>query len=296
MARRVRGGRGPALTAEAALSLTCSANTLRFADLPTRCAAAANAGFDGIGLRLSDYTGSQMDDAELHDLLDRHALRVLELEHIWDWSKNVPDQAERDMFRLADRIGLRQLNAPLFAARPLTDLALPFGALCDRAADHGVEVGLEFMPYSAVRTVGQAWQVVEAADRRNGGVILDLWHWFRSGAVGADLVPLPNDKVTSIQLGDVLAQPETDQADEARHRRVLPGQGAGDTAALLGLLNERGAVVPVSVEVFSDSLDSYPASIAASLAYDAAADVLCAAGLAAPAWSTNLDRARDDLP
>ncbi|WP_051791111.1 sugar phosphate isomerase/epimerase family protein [Amycolatopsis jejuensis] len=268
--------------------LTCSANTLRFADLPTRVSAAAAAGFTGLGLRVSDYLGAELPDEAIRDLLDRHGMRVLELEHTWDWT--VEDPAEQAMFRFADRIGVRQLNVPMFSEHPLEDLVRPFGELCDRAAGHGLLVGFEFLPYSHVRTLGEAWQVVSAADRPNAGVIVDLWHWFRSGAQVADLAEV--SAITSVQLCDVLPEPGPDLADEARHRRQLPGQGAGDTAAALAALREVARPLPMSVEVFSDDLDARPAEEAARLAFAAAEETLRRTGSTAAAWKTNLEESR----
>jgi sugar phosphate isomerase/epimerase len=271
--------------------LTCSANTLRFADLPTRVASAAAAGFTGIGLRLTDYLDAGLSDGDIRALLDRHGVRVLELEHTWDWAAG-EDPAEEAMWRLADHVGFRHLNIPMFFPHPVRDLIEPFGAFCDRAARHGVRVGFEFLPYSHIRTIGEAAAVVAAADRPNGGITLDLWHWFRSGARPADLAGIPAAAITTVQLNDVRPVPGPDLTEEARHRRLLPGRGAGDTAGVLRALREHGVTAPVSVEVFSDDLDALPAAEAARLAFDAGAAVLGSAGLAAPAWRTNLEAAR----
>ena len=256
--------------------LSCSANTLRFADLPTRVAAAAAAGFTGIGLRLADCLATDLSDAQLGDLLDRHGVRVLELEHTWDWALG-EDPVEETMFGLADRVGVRHLNIPMFEPHPLADLVEPFGALCDRAARHGVLVGFEFLPYSHVRTIGEVWQVVSAAGRPNGGITFDLWHWFRSGGRPADLAGIPAGAVVTVQLSDDGPEPEPDLMDEGRHRRLLPGHGAGDTLGTLRALREHGVAAPVSVEVFSDDLDAHPAADAARLAFDAGSAVLTTA-------------------
>ncbi|MFD4253368.1 sugar phosphate isomerase/epimerase family protein [Amycolatopsis thermoflava] len=266
--------------------LGCSASTLRTADLCTRVAAAAAAGFTGIGLRVGDYLDAGLPDERIRDLLDEHGVRVLELEHNWDWALGT-DPVEEVLFRLADRIGVRHLNVPMFEAHPLADLVEPFGALCDRAADHGVLVGFEFLPYSHVRTLGEVWRVVAEADRPGGGITLDLWHWFRSGAVPADLDGIPAEAITAVQLCDVRPEPDANLTEEARHRRLLPGQGAGDTGAVLGALRDRGVTAPVSVEVFSDDLDARPAADAARLAFAAGAGVLDRAGWEAPTWTVN---------
>ncbi|MDQ0381258.1 sugar phosphate isomerase/epimerase family protein [Amycolatopsis thermophila] len=271
--------------------LNCSANTLRFADLPTRVAAAAAAGFTGIGLRVGDYLGAGLSDADIRDLLDHHGVRVFELEHTWDWAAGV-DPAEEAMFRLAAEIGVRHLNVPMFSEHPLSELVEPFAALCDRAAEHGVLVGFEFLPYSHVRTLPEVWEVVAAADRRNGGVTFDLWHWLRSGGRPEDLAGVPASKIVTVQLCDVLPEPGPDLTEEARHRRLLPGRGAGDTAGVLRALREHGVTAPVSVEVFSDELDALPTADAARLAYGAGAEVLDRAGYPVPPWRTNLEQAR----
>lgn len=119
----------------------------------------------------------------------------------------------------------------MFAEHPLVDLVEPFGALCDRAAEHGVLVGFEFLPYSGVRSIGEVWQVVSAADRPNGGIIVDLWHWFRPEAQVTDLAGIPASAFTSLQLCDVAAEPGPQMAEESRHGRLLPGAGVGDTSS-----------------------------------------------------------------
>lgn len=264
-----------------AFELACSANTLRFADLHTRVRAAASAGFTGIGLRLDDYRGGAVRDAELCALLAGHDLRILELEYTWDWAVPDPAPEERTMFRLADAVGYRQLNVVMFADHRLEELVGPFAALCDRAAEHGLLVGLEFMPYSSIRTIGQAWAIVAAAGRGNGGLIIDLWHWRRSGATRADLTGIPADRITSLQLCETLPGPLPDLRDEARHHRQLPGHGAGaggGTATVVAALHEYGLSCPVSVEVFSDDLDALPAVDAARLAATTGREVLAEAG------------------
>ncbi|BBF99171.1 MULTISPECIES: sugar phosphate isomerase/epimerase family protein [Pseudonocardia] len=254
-------------------SLACSANTLRRADLDTRVRAAAAAGFTGIGLRVSDYRDAGREDAAIRDLLAEHELRVLELEHTWDWS-GAGDPVEDVVFRFADRIGVRQLNVPMFVDHPVATLVRGFAGLCDRAAAHGLLIGLEFLPYAHVRTLPAAAEIVGSADRPNGGLVIDLWHWFRSGATPADLQHVPADTIHSVQLCDVAPRAEADLMNEARHRRLLPGQGAGDTTAVLDALAAHGVRSPASVEVFSDVLDSSPAETAARLAFRAGAAVL----------------------
>ena len=59
-------------------------------------------------------------------------------------------------------------------------------------------------------------------------------------------------------------------------------------AAILTELARRGYGGPVSVEVFSDLLDTYTPTAAAELAYVAGVDVLQGAGIEPAPWRTNL--------
>ena len=100
---------------------------------------------------------------------------------------------ERELFAVADALGARSLNVVDVFGGPwsLDEAAAAFAGLCDRAAEHGLLVHLEFLPWSRIPDLATAWQVVNAADRPNGGIMLDAWHYFRSGPDGALLRSIP---------------------------------------------------------------------------------------------------------
>ena len=60
------------------------------------------------------------------------------------------------------------------------DMTERFAAVCDRAAEHGLIVGLEPIVLGGLRHVAQAAEVVTGAGRPNGGVTVDLYHVFRA--------------------------------------------------------------------------------------------------------------------
>jgi sugar phosphate isomerase/epimerase len=135
-------------------------------------------------------------------------------------------------------------------------LAEAFASLCDRASRHGLLVHLEFLPWTQVRDVRAAAEIVRRAGRPNGGIMLDSWHHFRSGTPDA---AIPADLVTGIQINDAPARAEADLMEETTHRRLLPGEGAIDLRALLAHLAAGGCRAPIGVEIFSDALAGRPA-------------------------------------
>src|SRR5206468_7881525 len=111
---------------------------------------------------------------------------------------------ERDMFAIAGALGARSLNAvDVFGGEwGVDDAAAAFAALCDRAREHGLVVHLEFLPWSRVPNLTTAWEIVRRADRANGGVAIDAWHWFRTDPASdlATLRTIPGEKVLGVQL------------------------------------------------------------------------------------------------
>lgn len=266
--------------------LVISANTLRPASFHERLVAAAEAGYAGIGLRLSDYIAARdsgLDDDTIVGAIADAGLSVVELETAWDWvednvSETSTSDTQRELFRVADMLNCRQLNLPSFFAHTLTDIVSSFGRLCDRAAQQNLRIGLEFLPYGQISHLTFAWQVVSDADRENGGVLVDTWHYFRSGSQHGQLATIPVEKILSIQLNDVADTPAVDLTMESRHHRLLPGTGSGDLTGLLKTLKNMRYTGPMSVEVFSDALDALPAHRVARDSMRAARKVLDAAG------------------
>ena len=141
----------------------------------------------------------------------------------------------------------------------LDEAAAAFADLCDRAAEHGLLVHLEFLPWSRIADLATAWQVVDAADRANGGLAVDAWHYFRGRPDPVVLEAIPGDKVLCIQLGDGPARPEADLLTATLHQRLGPGEGELDLRGLVAGLRRIGAQAPWGVEVFSDALDDLAA-------------------------------------
>jgi sugar phosphate isomerase/epimerase len=270
------------------------AGTVPGSGLAGRAAAAAEAGFAALSLFADDYQrarASGLSDADLRALLADHDLVVAELDPLLSW---LPDESagagltaegmafrahgEDAFYAVADALGARSLNAVL--ADPPADLdrvAGAFAALCDRASRHGLLVHLEFLPWTRIADAATAARVVERAGRANGGVLLDTWHHFRSGAAHESI---PSDRVLSIQMSDAPARAESDLVAETLHRRLLPGEGDAGLVALLRHLAAGGCRAPLGVEVFSDTLAALPVREAIRRAADSARRVLAAAGIA----------------
>ena len=249
------------------------AGTVPQSALRDRIVAAAEAGFAAISLFPHEYQAARdagLSDADLRALLRDHDVAIAEIDPLLSWLPNdaaaagISEEGQRflaageDTFHaIAEALGARSINAALADPRPaaLDAVADAFGALCERAAAHDLLVTLEFLPWTTLRNPATAAAVVERAGCANGGVMLDAWHWFRSGA---PLASIPAARVFGIQLCDAPAQPEADLVEETLHRRRPPGEGDIDLAGLLRHLAAGGCTAPIGVEVFSDIVAAQP--------------------------------------
>ena len=278
--------------------LVLCAATIPDAGFKERVEAAAAAGYSAISLWGRDYRRGQTDglsDADMRSLLDDHGLAVAELDGVGQWWPGAAGLAppvegeeadsffaftEQDMYAIADAVGARSINAvEVYSATdvPLDDAAQEFAALCDRAAEHGLLVHIEFLPWSAIPNATTAWEVVRRADRPNGGLLIDSWHHFRSGSDNDALRAVPGDRIFGVQLNDAPAQPEDDLVDECLHRRLVPGEGAIDLTGLVRLLDDIGSDAPIGIEVMSDEIFGLPTKEAATRVGDATRETLAAA-------------------
>jgi sugar phosphate isomerase/epimerase len=260
-----------------------------------RCAAAANAGFDGIGLVAADYMAMSnrgYSDDDIAAVPTSYDLRVVELEFVAGWSSDDEQsreqarRAERELYEVADVIGGVNLNVgcsePLGALPPIERVAERFAALCDRARVHGLRVALEFMPWTAIADATTAWEVVRLANRDNGGILLDTWHYFRGAADAAQLRAIPPRRIFSLQINDGARELAGTLREDTSRRRRLPGEGDFDLTGLLRLLEEMGVDCPFAVEVMSEELAALPLAEAARRAFESTQAVLANARVSLP--------------
>ena len=174
-----------------------------------------------------------------------------------------------DALGMCEALGVVTLSVIATASSdvPVPELAGHFGRVCDRAAGFGAQVHLEFIPFTLVRNLRIAWDIVRAADRPNGGLVFDTWHFFRGEPEFDVLAQVPGDRIFCVQLDDATAAPHGTLREETS-RRLLPGDGELDLVAAVRALDRIGALRWVGPEVISPELAAMPVLAAATLAVE----------------------------
>jgi sugar phosphate isomerase/epimerase len=263
--------------------LVLTAGCLAAAPFREYAAAAASAGFDAITIWPLCYQRAirreGLDAVTMRSIVADLGMRICELDPVGVWLPPPPDAdelpamfrsvwARHQFFEVASALGVGALTAVELAGNPVDpEVAVEgFATLCDDAAEHGLDVTLEFMPFSGIPDLRSALRIVEGADRRNGGVLFDVCHFVRSGGSPADIDAATASRIVSIQLGDGPRTAPGDLRDEAMFHRMSPGDGEFDVARLIATLDAAGARARIGPELYRRGFsEREPAVVAADL-------------------------------
>lgn len=203
---------------------------------PQALRVAARAGFASIGVRVLPASPGGiayrlMDDARLLEAtlaaLSDTGVVVFDLEII-----RLDAQFDVQRYRPLFEVGLRLGAKAILVGGDDPDRARlidNYARLCEGAAPYGLTCDLEFMPWTAVKDLAAAKEVVGKSGCRNAGVLVDALHY-------AQLCDAPK------------AIPANDAGliHTARCERLLPGEGGIELGQLFRRLP---ADLPVSLEI-----------------------------------------------
>ena len=156
----------------------------------------------------------------------------------------------------AEALGAPFINVLLTGRRAnvtVEGAAEVLAGVCDRAAEHGVGVTVEFATRSAVNDIETACAVIERSGRTNVGICMDTWA-YHFGTCGLDALVEAVPRIFTLQLDDAPAERPEDFGYATRYHRLVPGAGAIDYASIFGALAAGNSTAPVVLEVFNDEL------------------------------------------
>jgi len=224
-------------------------------DFPRQLEISAKAGFTAVGPRsvnLDKYLaeGASLDDARR--LLDDYGLTSIEYNFFPNWlycsdSERTAMVGRFDSFcRQAAALGgdntilvagsLHEgrndvLDYPL-AVRNLREIARI-------ASTYNAVIGLEFLPWTRIDSVGKAWTLIREAGSENAGIVLDSFHYFEGSSTAEELHSVPVEKIVLCHLNDMDTF-DGDILTRTRELRVLPGEGQYRNDEILAYLNTGG--------------------------------------------------------
>jgi sugar phosphate isomerase/epimerase len=156
--------------------------------------------------------------------------------------------AFRPFFEVAAELGARHALAT--GDDPEEDrLAEKFAGLADLAANHGMTVEIEFVPWQTISDVATAARLIERIGKANLGIAVDALHQDRSKGTLADIATVPPERFRYMHLCDAPAEWKADRESllhVAVKERLFPGDGGIDLRRLLCALP---AGIPLALEI-----------------------------------------------
>ncbi len=223
---------------------------------------AARTGYDCVSLRMTRVSDKDRiypltSDASLRNNLKRHVndagLGILDVELALMDPITEPETYVPLLDASAD-LGAREIIVQL--PDPDRQRAIDrYGRLCDLAAERGLGAALEFVSWTETSDVRSAAAIVEAASRDNGGLLIDMLHFDRSGSALEDLERIPREWFRFVHLCDApRAAPSLTEGviNTARSARLFPGDGQINIREIL----RRIPTVPCSLEIPNSELTS----------------------------------------
>jgi len=219
---------------------------------------AARAGYDFVSLRLipmgvdGEFTCVSEDKGMIRktrDALNSTGVKMLDLElaRILD---DVAPETYLPAMEIAAELGAKHVISSAWTReRNEREFILDrYAKICDLAAPLGLTVNLEFPSFSSLPTLRDAADIVRAADRPNGGILIDTLYLYFSGVSLDEIETIPAEWFHLMHICDTDAVLPT-TIDEMRHvardERKYLGEGRIDFDGILSRL----PAMPYSIEL-----------------------------------------------
>ncbi|MGB0607047.1 MAG: sugar phosphate isomerase/epimerase family protein [Paracoccaceae bacterium] len=219
---------------------------------------AARAGYDAVSPRFipmhvpGEFTQSPVGKSQIQatkTALKTTGLKVLDVE----LARLTEDVDPRDFVPALELGGELEAQRMIMSAWTKTRddrnfLIDVYAETCDLARPYGISVDLEFPTFSRLRTLDEALDIVRAADRPNGGILVDTLYLHLSRVDLAELLHIPSELFHFLHVSDCLpgiADTREGMIQLARDARLYPGEGWIDFKGII----ERMPPVDYSIEL-----------------------------------------------
>ena len=207
---------------------------------------AARAGYDAVSPRFitmnvpGEFTHAPLDAAQIQatkTALATTGLRVLDIELARITEDCDPREFEPAL-EMGGELGARHMIMSAWTTgRDDRNFLLDvYAETCDLAAPFGLTIDLEFPSFSRLRTLDEVLDIVRAADRPNGGILVDTLYLHLSRVDLGELLHVPPEWLHFLHISDCLpgiADTREGMIQLARDARLYPGEGWIDFAGIV---------------------------------------------------------------
>lgn len=183
------------------------------------------------------------------------------------------DAELEELLRFADELGARWIQTRILEDTPAVREI--YADAARRVAAAGFGFSFEHSPFSPIPTLNAAAAFVQemSAAAPGQGLVIDTWHFFRTGDTYDDLRALDPALFAYAQFDDALPL-GPDLRFDTLNRRALPGTGELPLAEFLAVCAECGLEGVLSVELVNEGLRTLDLETYVPVVYRSAAAFL----------------------
>lgn len=220
-------------------------------------------GWAGIGLVHADLMKARetIGYDELSRLIREAGIGIVEVEFLNDWwatemERTASDRIRADLFEAAKALGAPHMKIGAGMADddvlPLSTLVGAFADLAAEAEEAGIKLALEATPFSHLKTIHQAIDIVGHSDSPFGGLMVDIWHTAKTGVSHEELWRIvPMDRVHAVEIDDGFHATPGTLFEDSTNNRAYCGEGEFDTRGSIRGAVDAGWTGPWGVEIIS---------------------------------------------
>ena len=216
----------------------------------------ASAGWRATGVWFDKKSWSSATSREVKRRIDDSGIQVVDMEVIR--LGKILDQGNA-LIDAAMEVGAKNILVVSSLSSP-EETADQLSHLCSLAETGSINICLEFMKFTSVKSLSDALEVIQLIDAPNIGILLDLLHVVRSGTTMSEIAACDPNLFPYVQWCDGNQQPigwsDSELITDALDDRLIPAQGELNALEFESLFDEG---VPFSIEVRSKKLrDDFP--------------------------------------
>lgn len=127
-------------------------------------------------------------------------------------------------------------------------------AAADIAADYGIDLYIEPLAWVPLCKISQALDVIEAAGKKNVGVVIDFWHMWTTGETPEFVSSIDKDLIKIVHVCDGMEYDRTTTPVQSVLRDVWTGEGDIPLKKWIDAVKATGYDGWYSTEIFSERI------------------------------------------
>ncbi len=223
--------------------------------------AARHAGFQYITARAKHFADEPLSGSRLRRRIEECGVKVSVIDGLRTALPGVPDDPNlprlTDYVRMAHSVGASCINVLHYGGtpQPIELLAEALSKVCRTAAAEGLDLCVEFIPGTGIPDLKTCLEILQLTRHSNAGVLLDSWHFARSGGKPHDIDSQTAKLIRSVQLSD--RTPDQDLLPYMpMSGRKIPGRGTLPLAQMIAPVLAAHPELPIGAEVISDEMEA----------------------------------------